>query len=73
MNNYYSNKLVYKPWGYEYWITGKNPMNELVLKFIHIKKGTKTSLQVHQEKSPMPYQHQSCKFLIKKKLPKWDH
>ncbi len=42
--------FVNKPWGYEYWITGKNPMNELVLKFIHIKKGTKTSLQVHQEK-----------------------
>ncbi len=42
--------FVNKPWGYEYWITGENPINELVLKFIHIKKGTKTSLQVHQEK-----------------------
>ena len=41
---------VNKPWGYEYWITGKDPLNDVVLKFIHIKKGTKTSLQVHQKK-----------------------
>ena len=41
---------VQKPWGYEYWITGEFPNNELVLKFIHIKKGTKTSLQVHNLK-----------------------
>lgn len=41
---------VEKPWGYEYWITGECPNNELVLKFIHIKKGTKTSLQVHNFK-----------------------
>ena len=38
---------VNKPWGYEYWITGKDPLNNVVLKFIHIMKGTKTSLQVH--------------------------
>jgi len=41
---------VYKPWGYEYWITGSSPVNEVVLKYIHIKKGTKTSLQVHKFK-----------------------
>ena len=45
-NTYY----VDKPWGYEYWITGAFPKNDIVLKYIHIKKGTKTSLQVHQNK-----------------------
>tara|TARA_Y100001968_G_scaffold288772_1_gene291277 strand:- start:6392 stop:7099 length:708 start_codon:yes stop_codon:yes gene_type:complete len=45
-NSYFVNK----PWGYEYWITSKNPINDVVLKYIHIKKGTKTSLQVHQYK-----------------------
>ena len=41
---------VDKPWGYEYWITGAHPKNDIVLKYIHIKQGTKTSLQVHQKK-----------------------
>ena len=41
---------VTKPWGRELWITGKSPKHSMVLKFIEIKKGTKTSLQVHELK-----------------------
>ena len=41
---------VNKPWGCEYWLTGEKPVNDIVLKYIKIKKGTKTSLQVHQDK-----------------------
>ena len=41
---------VNKPWGRELWITGKSPKHSMVLKFIEIKKGTKTSLQVHELK-----------------------
>ena len=41
------NKLytVKKPWGYEYWITGKDPLNNVVLKFIHIMS---TRYKVHK-------------------------
>ena len=41
---------VTKPWGRELWITGKSPKYSMVLKLIEIKKGTKTSLQVHKFK-----------------------
>ncbi len=41
---------VSKPWGSEYWITGESPINDVVLKYIKINKGTKTSVQVHMEK-----------------------
>lgn len=47
--------FVNKPWGYEYWITGSSPVNDVVLKYIHIKKGTKTSLQVHKFKYESNY------------------
>jgi len=41
---------ISKPWGCEYWLTGENPINDIVLKYIKINKGTKTSLQVHLNK-----------------------
>jgi mannose-6-phosphate isomerase len=41
---------VSKPWGYESWLTGLHPINDIVLKAIFIKAGTKTSLQVHELK-----------------------
>lgn len=41
-------KKVEKPWGYEIWITGEHP--QYCLKKIFIKKGTKTSLQYHEQK-----------------------
>jgi len=41
---------VTKPWGRELWLTGKSPKYSMVLKLIEIKKGTKTSLQVHRFK-----------------------
>jgi len=41
---------VAKPWGRELWITGSSPKHSMVLKLIEIKKGTRTSLQVHQQK-----------------------
>ena len=41
---------VSKPWGRELWITGESPKSSMVLKYIEIKSGTKTSLQVHESK-----------------------
>jgi mannose-6-phosphate isomerase-like protein (cupin superfamily) len=41
-------KRVEKPWGNEIWITGEHP--QYCLKKIFIKKGTKTSLQYHNQK-----------------------
>lgn len=41
---------VLKPWGREIWLTGSSAQNNVVLKYIEIKKGTKTSLQVHIKK-----------------------
>lgn len=40
---------VTKPWGHELWINGQHP--GYALKEIFIKKGTKTSLQYHRQKS----------------------
>ncbi len=48
MNNYYSNKLVYKPWGYEYVIYSDS--NLLAITFVKINYGHKTSLHCHPEK-----------------------
>lgn len=39
---------VNKPWGFEMWLNGDHPL--FVFKEIHIKKGTKTSLQFHKFK-----------------------
>ena len=41
---------VNKPWGRELWITGPKPVYKIVLKYIEIKAGTKTSLQTHEYK-----------------------
>lgn len=41
---------VSKPWGQEFWLTGKFSKFGIVLKYIEINAGTKTSLQVHLEK-----------------------
>ncbi len=68
---------VTKPWGFEYWITGEKPINDVVLKYIQIKKGTKTSLQVHQEKyesnflvsGEAIFRTSDEKFSIKKEYP----
>lgn len=46
---------VSKPWGYEYWITGAEPLYDCVLKFISISSGFRTSLQVHLEKYESNY------------------
>ena len=47
INNSYK---VTKPWGCEYWITGLKPINNVVLKYIQVNAGTKTSVQVHMQK-----------------------
>jgi len=49
--SYTSNKDIYrvsKPWGHELWLNGEHPC--YALKEIFIKKGTKTSLQYHNQK-----------------------
>lgn len=43
-------KKVTKPWGFELWISDATD-TPYALKIIYIKKGTKTSLQLHNEKS----------------------
>ena len=48
MNSYYSNKIVYKPWGYEYVIYCDS--NFLAITFLKINYGHKTSLHCHPEK-----------------------
>ena len=47
-NNFYSNRVVYKPWGYEYVIY--NDANRLAITFVRIKHGHKTSLHSHPKK-----------------------
>lgn len=47
-NSFYSNKLVFKPWGYEYVIY--NDSNRLAITFVKINNGHKTSLHCHPEK-----------------------
>lgn len=47
-NNFYSNKVVQKPWGYEYVIY--NSSNKLAITYVHIKKKESTSLHCHPQK-----------------------
>jgi len=47
-NNFYSNKVVYKPWGYEYVIYSCS--NRLAITFVKINYGQKTSLHCHPKK-----------------------
>ena len=47
-NNFYSNRIVYKPWGYEYVIY--DDAKRLAITFVSIKYGHKTSLHCHPNK-----------------------
>ena len=47
-NNFYSSRVVYKPWGYEYVIY--NDANRIAITFVYIKYGHKTSLHCHPQK-----------------------
>jgi len=47
-NNFYSNRVVYKPWGYEHVIY--NNGNRLAITLVRIKHGYKTSLHCHPQK-----------------------
>ncbi|MDC0449593.1 hypothetical protein OAL70_01785 [Pelagibacteraceae bacterium] len=47
-NNFYSNKIVYKPWGYEYIIYRDS--NRLAITYVKINPGHKTSLHCHPKK-----------------------
>lgn len=42
-------KFVHKPWGFELWLSDATDM-PFALKIIHLKAGTKTSLQYHEKK-----------------------
>lgn len=43
-------KRVTKPWGFELWLSDASD-TPYALKLIYLKKGTKTSLQLHRKKS----------------------
>ena len=47
-NNFYSNKIVHKPWGYEYVVYSDS--NRLAITFVKINYGHKTSLHCHPGK-----------------------
>ncbi len=47
-NSFYSKRLVFKPWGYEYVIY--NDSNKLAVTFLYIKYGRRTSLHSHPQK-----------------------
>ena len=47
-NNFYSNKLVKKPWGYEYVIY--NSLNRMAITYVHIDSKKSTSLHCHPKK-----------------------
>jgi len=47
-NNFYCNKVVYKPWGYEYVIYSSS--NRFAITFLKINYGQKTSLHCHPKK-----------------------
>ena len=47
-NNFYRDKVVYKPWGYEYVIYSN--LNRLAITFVKINYGQKTSLHCHPKK-----------------------
>ena len=46
--NFYANKVVYKPWGYEYVIYNDN--NKIAITLVKINFGHKTSLHCHPKK-----------------------
>ncbi len=46
--NFYSNKIVYKPWGHEYVIY--NERSKIAITLVHIKYKHKTSLHCHPKK-----------------------
>ena len=47
-NNFYRDKVVYKPWGYEYVVYSNS--NRLAITFLKINYGHKTSLHSHPKK-----------------------
>ena len=47
-SNFYDNRVVYKPWGYEYTIYRNS--NRLAITFVHINYKHKTSLHCHPKK-----------------------
>ncbi len=47
-NNFYSNRIVKKPWGYEYVIY--NSSNRLAITYVHINNKKSTSLHCHPQK-----------------------
>ena len=47
-NNFYRDKVVYKPWGYEYVVYSSS--NRLAITFLKINYGQKTSLHCHPKK-----------------------
>ena len=47
-NNFYSNRVVYKPWGYEYVVYRDS--NRIAVTFVKINPGHKTSLHCHPQK-----------------------
>ena len=47
-NNFYSNRVVYKPWGYEYVVYRDS--NRLAITYVKINPGHKTSLHCHPKK-----------------------
>jgi len=48
LNNFYSNKIVKKPWGYEYVIF--NLLNRLAITYVHVDGKKSTSLHCHPKK-----------------------
>jgi|SRR3989344_1264926 len=50
IENFAQAKRVTKPWGYELWLSGATD-TPYAFKIIYIKQGTKTSLQLHRQKS----------------------
>ncbi len=50
VNGFGQAKKVTKPWGFELWLSDASD-TPYALKIIYVKKGTKTSLQLHNEKS----------------------
>ena len=47
-NSFYSNKIVKKPWGYEYVIY--NSKNQLAITYVHVDNKKSTSLHCHPKK-----------------------
>ena len=48
INSFYDNRIVYKPWGYEYVVYSSS--NRLAITFLKINYGHKTSLHCHPKK-----------------------